>query len=750
MVRNFTRLQVMVPGFLAAAAGDWLLAVMGCHRGTAGFLGGVAAFSVAQLLWTAGNLREARPDGRAFVLLAFPLSLFVGVRLWPVLNPMECAALSLYALISSLNVATAWATRRLFYLGGASLLLVSDVMIGGRWLGVPGVSRLVGPVYLAAELSMLVSAFARSEPRRGTPRCSAAAVGIGTAALSGTCFALAAFHFPGGGYNPLTRMLSALGRTEVCSVRYPPSHFLFVAGMLAGAWGVLAIARRQDLSRWGAAFNVGGLLAIALVPETVSMPFHNAGCWLATAGGGLMLVRWFRQEPAMRTRLVWTVALLLPLLAIGSGLVLHGLHAVPFAPWVPTAQKGVILSFVLWLLFLSIRPAFAAVGRRLCILALVTGCAAVSRAGTTPPCEDERAGLRFLDFVSAPMSAADEKAWWDIGGRQFGLFSKRYHIAFSGYAAAAIGMRGTDGERRTVGKILDNCIKRILRRDAWAYSQSKKYWGAKPWAPDPCYRENVMYTGHLLQLLALYETFTHDTKYWTQGFDFVWSTNKVVHYDVQKLIDVTVGQMRTNGYCGVTCEPGLLFFPCNNHPQVAFKLFKKLGHGDWTADSRRWERWALDHYQSPLFGGGALNLVYHVPTGLFYPRGSSGLDAWSLLWYEPWAEKRETALGLWRKAARKLDWGKLDEASDARPGSGGCADPQPVPETVKAAFLAAAARACDDSATAERLERTLDAKYLVRTNGLYYLDLGRDWRIATTAQRILALAIANGSRFRDL
>ena len=207
-------------------------------------------------------------------------------------------------------------------------------------------------------------------------------------------------------------------------------------------------------------------------------------------------------------------------------------------------------------------------------------------ANAKPLCEDERAGLRFLDFVTAPMSAADEKGWWDIGGCQFGLFSKRYHIAFAGYAAAALGMRGTDKERQAVGHILDNCIRRILACDVWAYSQSKKYWGEKPWAPDPCFRENVMYTGHLLQLLALYETFTHDTKYWTRGFDFAWSTNKVVHYDVQKLIDVTVGQMRTNDYCGITCEPGLLFFPCNNHPQVAFKLFRKLGHGDWTADSR--------------------------------------------------------------------------------------------------------------------------------------------------------------------
>ncbi len=148
-------------------------------------------------------------------------------------------------------------------------------------------------------------------------------------------------------------------------MRYPLSHFLFVVGMLVGAWGVLAISRRLGLSRWGAALNAGGLLAIALVPENVSMPFHNVGCWLATIGGGLMLVRWFRQEPAMRIRLLWAMLLLLPLLAISSGLILHGLHVVPFAPWVPTAQKGVILSFVLWLLFLSVRSVPAIISRRL-------------------------------------------------------------------------------------------------------------------------------------------------------------------------------------------------------------------------------------------------------------------------------------------------------------------------------------------------------------------------------------------------
>ena len=380
---------------------------------------------------------------------------------------------------------------------------------------------------------------------------------------------------------------------------------------------------------------------------------------------------------------------------------------------------------------------------------LVFACAALSLRADSALGEDECAALRFLDFVSAPMSAADEKEWWNFGGRQFGLFARRYSIAFAGYAAAALGMRGTDEERRTAGRILDNCIRRILARDVWAYSQSKKYWGAKPWAPDPCYRENVMYTGHLLQLLALYETFTHDVKYWTRGFDFVWSKEKVIHYDVRKLIDVTVRQMRTNAYCGVTCEPGMLFFPCNNHPHYALKLFAKLGHGDWTADARRWEQWANEHFLAPFFGGGAINLFYSVDKGMFYPRGSSGLDAWSLLWYEAWAEKREASLSLWKKAAEKLDWDDLDEASDAARKQGGCCDPLAAPHSVAAAFLAAAARANDDPVTAARLERAVD-RYLIRPRWLYYLNLNREWRIGASAHRIMALAESNGSRFRDL
>ena len=146
-----------------------------------------------------------------------------------------------------------------------------------------------------------------------------------------------------------------------------------------------------------------------------------------------------------------------------------------------------------------------------------------------PLSEDE---LAWLEYVTGPLSEADENAWWARGKPQFSIFSKRYNIAFAGYAAAAIGQRGNASVRARVGRVLGHCIERMLDPDVWGYSQSKSYWGKKPWAPDPCYRENVMYTGHLLQLLAYYELFTGDTRYHRTGggWDFAWTDGRRVHW----------------------------------------------------------------------------------------------------------------------------------------------------------------------------------------------------------------------------
>ena len=626
---------------------------------------------------------------------------------------------------------------------------------------------------MLAEVMLAVSCFHRDEPRIAFSRRGAFAAVPFFGGLAAAAFVLAMHCFPGG-YNPLMRMLSALGRTEVRLVAWPWSHYLFVAGMFFSALAVVSAARRAGLSRWGAALNIAGLAWIALVPEDVSMLLHNAGCWLAAIGGGIMLFAWRRAEPARRIRRAWTIALVLPIAAMAIALVLHSLRLVPFAPLVTTLQKAVILSFAAWLLFLSARGASkGAIVASVVYLSLPAALAAVlflrpkgpavadiladapesaaDAPRVLPLSADERAGLAWLERVTGPLSAEKERECWDIGGTQHGIFAKRYNIAFAGYAAAAIGMRGDAKIRARAGEVLGNCIGRMLKTDVWAYSMSKNYWGRKPWAPDPCYRENVMYSGHLLHLLALYELFTGDRRYHRDGggWDFVWKDGRRVHYDVEKLIGVTVEQMRNGPNGGVTCEPGLMFFACNNHPHVALAIFRELGYGDWSADAARWEKWALAHYMSPLFGGGEVNLVYHVRGNFMYPRGQDALDGWSLLWYEAWASDRRVATALWRKVRDRLDWSRLDSCGDGT-GSMGCCDPRPVSASVASVFLAAAARACDDNETAERLERAVDAKYLRREGGLFWLDLDREWRIGATAMRLIALAESNGSVFRRL
>ena len=102
-------------------------------------------------------------------------------------------------------------------------------------------------------------------------------------------------------------------------------------------------------------------------------------------------------------------------------------------------------------LFNSLRP-LRSLRLKTSFLFLAVAVAGFCRAGI-----EERDALAFLDYVTGPLPAAEEKEWWDIGGTQHGIFAKRYSIAFAGYAAAAIGMRGDAEVTNRVGRILGNC-----------------------------------------------------------------------------------------------------------------------------------------------------------------------------------------------------------------------------------------------------------------------------------------------------
>lgn len=371
---------------------------------------------------------------------------------------------------------------------------------------------------------------------------------------------------------------------------------------------------------------------------------------------------------------------------------------------------------------------------------------------TSPPplTGEEIAFQRWLSSVSWELPRERWKEQWNVGGRQYGLYSIRYQAAFAAYAAAALGMR-TPAYPALTGRILESLIDHVIDRGSWGYIGT--YWKNQPTYPDPCAFENVMFTGHLLQMVALHEAMTGDSRYRTEGFDLVWDDTHRFHYDTLSLVEVTVRQMRENESGGIACEPGLIFFTCNNHPQIALRLLEGMGLGDWSRDREKWETWALSSYRSVL-GGGAIKLLYHLPTRSFIPRGHPGIDGWGILWFEPWVSDPAISRELWRLAVPHINWNEIENAppgSDVHPAPGTtCCIPVKSSPAPLASLLAPAARMSGDNATAERLERWLDGQFRRHKDGKTWLDTNPEWRIAVTANRLLAMAIANGSDIRSL
>ena len=356
------RTVLMALGFAAAFCGDALLVFMRCGVRTTGFLFGVLAFSCAHILWMAANRHGVRFEWRALAVVLPPVMGLLAVRAVRCVPFTPLLAASAYTAVSAVSLAAAVGSRRLFYALGIGCLVVSDVFIVCGWIHAPFWHTLTGPVYILALVCMAASLFARDrEPRFRCGGGNPLPVVIALGAICAGFFLAAMILCPGGGYNPLMRMLSHLGRTYIKGVFYPLSHYLFTLGMATGAAATLYFApyfraeasssRRSAIVDWGAAVCAGGLLLIACVPENVNMPGHNAGCWFAFLGGLAMLLALANTTPGRRDLLCLLPCAVVFALTVG----LHALKVVPFSPAVPSTQKLVIVSFMAWQLTAAVR-----------------------------------------------------------------------------------------------------------------------------------------------------------------------------------------------------------------------------------------------------------------------------------------------------------------------------------------------------------------------------------------------------------
>ncbi|CAF4036749.1 unnamed protein product [Rotaria sp. Silwood2] len=246
-------------------------------------------------------------------------------------------------------------------------------------------------------------------------------------------------------------------------------------------------------------------------------------------------------------------------------------------------------------------------------------------------------GIAFM-----PLAVAIEKTVTILLNREI-----RTHI---GYTAAALAHR-TPNYRELAIKILKDSIERMLTIKVWGYIDY--YWENAPTFPDPVCFENIMYRGHLLQLLTHYESISGDFTYDIDGFYFIWDKYgdpiTKIHYTTTYLAYVIYRQMNEESSAGVTCEPGWVYTICQNHPHLALRLYDIVRDGktNFSRISSKWKDFLTKHALEdiPLYKNDRyFKMLYQKSTHIWVPFfASTGNDGWTLAWMSSWFDQNETS-----------------------------------------------------------------------------------------------------------
>jgi hypothetical protein len=180
--------------------------------------------------------------------------------------------------------------------------------------------------------------------------------------------------------------------------------------------------------------------------------------------------------------------------------------------------------------------------------------------------------------------------WSYMGGAeegQEGLDGYRYQLGYMAYALALAQYHKTPAYRELYQKALDNLIQKMVRRDVWSYWEHTSK-GAKTTNPalkerglgwiDPVVEKNIMYSGHLINMVELYQMLYRDAKYdkpkaITFKWEWVMELLNVFDYDGNKLANVLHKQFMENPVHMIECELNLVFPVCNQHPLLGLMLY---------------------------------------------------------------------------------------------------------------------------------------------------------------------------------
>jgi len=278
--------------------------------------------------------------------------------------------------------------------------------------------------------------------------------------------------------------------------------------------------------------------------------------------------------------------------------------------------------------------------------------------------QKQLAMIRYFSHLTF-MTETDEDPWkpWEVDGKlpnggggeagdtPFG--DLRYQLSHVAYSAGIAAQR-TPAYTEVAEQILKSASRRMLLPLVWAYTPDLYPKDDTNGGSDPISWKNIMYSGHLAQVMALQQTISGDMAFSENSFDFKYA-NSTSTFNLEGVMRGMYNQMFPPGGNapdwatwyeggGVPCEPVMIFLLCNNFPHNAFHMHDGIHGTNFQDSDGRWQQEIITKAvnrqpkkpRSPTRGDyfkiGYLNALRRwIPDAPI-----QGGDSWALAWIRGW------------------------------------------------------------------------------------------------------------------
>lgn len=181
--------------------------------------------------------------------------------------------------------------------------------------------------------------------------------------------------------------------------------------------------------------------------------------------------------------------------------------------------------------------------------------------------------------------------WSHMGGLEPGQEADdayRFQLSAMVLMLATVQYHHTPAYRELCKSAIEQMIDKMMRFDTWGYWELSSRGGladdpelqklGEGWI-DPVERKNIMYSGHLLNMINLHEMFYRTGRFEAaDALKFEYSPMfrgmgpETFEYNEQQIVDIVLREFEANAYLGCECEPNLIFPYCNQYPILALML----------------------------------------------------------------------------------------------------------------------------------------------------------------------------------